>query len=47
MHDRVNLIEKFRRKLPNISKDLAIEQRFGKEARASQTVSEIGSVEAD
>ena len=47
MHDRVNFIEKFRRKVPNVSEDLAIEQCFGEEARPGEAVGEIGSVKAD
>jgi hypothetical protein len=47
MYDRINLVEKFRRKLPNVSEDLAIEQCFGEEARPGEAVGEIGSVKAD
>jgi hypothetical protein len=38
MHDRVNLIEKFRRKLPNIAKHLAIQNRFREKACAGKVV---------
>src|ERR1700690_4127427 len=47
MYDRINLIEKFRRKLPNVSEDLAIEQRFREEVRPGEAVGEISSVKAD
>src|SRR5271170_2315372 len=38
MHDRVDLIEKIRWKLPDVAEDLAIEKRFRENARASHTV---------
>src|SRR5208282_6575128 len=47
MHDRVNSIEKFRRKLPDVAEHLAIQNRFREKARASKVVAKEPRVETD